>query len=166
MTDKTSQIEQFAVAARNFCSWATSPVIQGEHDAVLAIQYLSALFFAGCALGWEDGEPADFRRPDQRVEAVRLKAAALPIRYYSEVFNNLVIPPEEPVVGDIVDDVVDIYSDIEPGLALFESSNLAAAKDHWQFWFASHWGEHATSAVRALWSYLAKRKGGDKPNSA
>jgi hypothetical protein len=38
MTDKTSQIEQFAVAARNFCSWATSPVIQGEHDAVLAIQ--------------------------------------------------------------------------------------------------------------------------------
>jgi len=133
-------------------------VVQGEHEASLAVQYLSALFAAGCALGWEQGESADFRRPDEGIESVRLKASALPFRYYSEVFNNLVIPPEEPVVGDIVDDLVDIYNDIAPGLALFEKGDLAAAKNHWQFWLSSHWGEHATSALRALWSFLAKRE--------
>jgi len=154
-----SRVERLAVAARNFCAWATSPVVLGEQDVGLAMQYLSALFAAGCALGWKEGGPGDFRRPEQGIEAVRAKAAALPFRYYSEVFNNLVIPPEEPVVGDIVDDLVDIYSDIAPGLELFESGDLAAAKDHWQFWLSSHWGEHATSALRALWSFLAGRKG-------
>jgi hypothetical protein len=54
---------------------------------------------------------------------------------------------------------VDIYSDIAPGLASFESGDLTAAKDQWQFWLASHWGERATSALRALWSFLAGRDG-------
>jgi hypothetical protein len=57
-----------------------------------------------------------------------------------------------------VDDLVDIYSDVAPGLELFESGDLAAAKDHWQFWLSHHWGEHATSALRALWSFLAGRR--------
>jgi hypothetical protein len=156
----TTQIEGFAVAARNFCTWATSAVLQDEHQAGLAAQYLSALFAAGCAFGWDEGEPGDFRRPaTQGVEAVRAKASALQFRYYSEIFNNLVIPPEEPVVGDIVDDLVDIYSDVAPGLALFESGDQGGARNHWQFWFSRHWGEHATSALRALWSYLSEREG-------
>ena len=155
----TSRVEQFAVAARNFCEWATSSVVQGEHDVGLAARYLSALFAAGCALGWEEGEPADFRRPEQGTEAVRLKASALPFRYYSEVFNNLVVPPEEPVVGDIVDDLIDVYSDIAPGLELFDKGDLAAAETHWQFWLPHHWGDDTTSALRALWSFLARREG-------
>jgi hypothetical protein len=152
-------VESFAVAARGFCAWATSPVVKGEHSVGLAAQHVSALLAAGFKLGPEEGEPADLPRPEPEMEAVRLKASALPFRYYSEVFNNLVIPPEEPVVGDIVDDLVDIYSEIAPGLTLFENGDIAAAKNHWQFWLSNHWGEHATSALRALWSYVAKREG-------
>jgi hypothetical protein len=158
-----SRVEQFAVATLNFCSWATSPVTEGEDEAVLAAQYLSALFAAGCALDWKEGESADQKAPTHEIEAVRLKAMALPIRYYSEIFNNLVIPPEQPVVGDIVDDLVDIYGDIAPGLALFQEGERAAALDHWQFWFPYHWGEHATSALRTLWSYLSRCEGSARP---
>jgi hypothetical protein len=158
----TTQIEEFAVAARNFCTWASSAVLQDEQDAGLAARYVSALFAAGCALGWDEGEPGDFRVPEQGVDAVRAKASALPFRHYSEIFNNLVIPPEEPVIGDIVDDLVDIYSDVAPGLALYESGDREGARNHWRFWLSSHWGEHATSAIRALWSYLARRQGSDE----
>jgi hypothetical protein len=153
------QLEQFAKAARDFCAWATSPVMSPEQEAASAAGHISALLASGCALGWEEGVPADGRPPAEELESVRLKAAALPFQYYSEVFNNLIVPPEEPVIGDIVDDLVDIYGDIAPGLELFDSGKLAEARDHWQFWLASHWGEHATSALRALWSYLAKREG-------
>jgi hypothetical protein len=82
-------------------------------------------------------------------------------QYYSEIFNNLLVPSEEPVTGNLVDDLTDIYSDIAPGLDLFDAGRKDEAKNHWQFWLASHWGEHATSASRALWSYLAGREGSE-----
>jgi hypothetical protein len=81
----------------------------------------------------------------------------LPVQYYSEIFNSLVVPPEEGVAGDLVDDLVDIYQDVAPGLELYDAGRRDEAKNHWQFWLASHWGGHATSATRALWSYLAGR---------
>jgi hypothetical protein len=70
MNGNSFQAEQFAVAARNFCEWATSPVVAGGRSAELAAQYLSALFAAGCALGWEEGEPCDAGVPDHLVEDV------------------------------------------------------------------------------------------------
>ena len=35
-----SGVEGLAVAARNFCVWATLPVVQGEHEVGIAIKYL------------------------------------------------------------------------------------------------------------------------------
>jgi hypothetical protein len=156
------QLEEFGRAARSFCSWATSSVDPNEKGTAAAARHIAVLIAAGCALGWVEGEPADFNPPVVGADAARAKASALPFQHYSEVFNPLVVPPEEPAVGDIVDDVVDIYSDIAPGLQLYDSGRFEEAKNHWQFWFACHWGEHATSALRALWSYLAKREGSDR----
>ena len=152
------ELEEFGRAARGFCSWATSPVVPYENEAAAAARHIALLIAAGCALGWAEGEPADFDPPVAGTDAARKKASALPFQYYSEIFNNLVVPAEEPVVGDLVDDIVDIYSDIAPGLALYDAGKLEEAKNHWQFWLSSHWGEHATSALRALWSFLAERE--------
>jgi hypothetical protein len=136
-------------------------VLPHKQEAAVALQHIASLFAAGCALGWAEGEPADFDPPVTGVELVQAKAAALPFQYYSEIFNNLLVPSEEPVTGNLVDDLTDIYSDIAPGLDLFDAGRKDEAKNHWQFWLASHWGEHATSASRALWSYLAGREGSE-----
>ncbi len=157
--DSALRLERFALAAREFCRWAASPIDSSEQAATVVAQLVAELVAAGCALGWTEGEPAEYDTSQVELDAVRLKSSALPFRYYSEVFNNLIVPPEAPVVGDIVDDLVDIYGDISPGLRLFDAGEKLAARNHWQFWLSNHWGEHATSALRALWSYLAGREG-------
>lgn len=96
------------------------------------------------------------------LELVKARASDLPFQYYSEVFNTLVLPAEEPVTGDLVDDLMDIYRDIAPGLVLYRAGRRPEAANHWRFWFTVHWGEHATSALRAAWSYLAGREGSDR----
>ena len=153
-------IAEFARAARAFCEWAVAPPLAGDNVAQQALRHVSRLVAAASELSWDATEPADFVPPSEGdVARLRAKAASIPFQYYSEVFNCLVVPPEEPVVGDIVDDLLDIYGDVVLGLQLFESGAVDAAASHWRFWFAAHWGEHATSAVRALWSHLAEREG-------
>jgi hypothetical protein len=40
-------------------------------------------------------------------------------------------------------------------LQLYEAGQLAEARWQWCFHLIHHWGEHATSAIRALHCYLA-----------
>lgn len=155
----TEQVERFAETARTFCAWATSGQSTESNAVVAAAQAVSNLLAAGFALGPEAGEPAKGEVAPEQLSRVAETAAALPFQYYSEVFNNLIVPLEEPVVGDIVDDSLDIYRDISIGLALFDQGKKIEAADHWRFWFLHHWGEHATSVIRALWSYVGEREG-------
>ena len=158
-TEIATPVERFAGAAERFCAWVDAvPPARGDDLANLC-QLLADLVAAGCALGWSEGEPAEFGCEPFELERARERAAALPFRYYSEIFNNLVVPAEEPVTGNLVDDVADMYGEIAPGLVLYRAGKREEAADHWRFWFASHWGEHATSALRAVWSFLAERDG-------
>ncbi len=151
-------VERFARVAREFCAWARRSGESGEENAQRSAQLLAELIASACALGWRAGEPSERSVPADELAIVQKNAATMPIRFYSEIFSNLVVPPEEPVVGDLVDDIGDIYADIAVGLAAFDAGEVAEAQGHWQFWFAHHWGEHATSALRALWSHLADRE--------
>ncbi len=126
-----------------------------------AARYVADLIAAACRLGWEVGCPENLDVPEELLARAREHFSRLPVRYYSEIFANLVVPPEKPVVADLADDLVDIYRDLYPGLLLFDAGKHAEAGDHWRFWFAHHWGEHATSAIRAIWSYLAGREGAE-----
>ena len=74
---------------------------------------------------------------------------------YGEVFDPLTIPSEEPVIGSIADDIIDIYRDVVTGLRAYRLGDLANARWEWAFNFAHHWGEHATGAIRALHAWLA-----------
>ncbi len=151
-------IEAFAESARAYCTWAASPPSPAEEEARQAIELIADLITRACRLGWNEGTPSLCERNDAEIEKVRTKAKVLPLQYYSAIFNNLIVPPEEAVVGDLADDIEDIYRDVASGLELFEQGEVQEAADHWQFWFANHWGEHATSALRALWSHLAGRE--------
>ena len=71
-------------------------------------------------------------------------------KFYREMFAPYDFNEAEPVVGDLADDLADIYRDIRRGLGKWRLGDSAGAAWEWQFHFAAHWGEHATSALRAL----------------
>ena len=149
-----------AHAVSDYCAWATDENFNSNPELELAkvTKLVANLIAAACSLGWEEGNPAEELEVSEKTHFINQKASQFPIKYYSEIFNNLVLPSEEPVTGNLVDDLLDIYLDLYPGLDLYNSGNLDEANDHWQFWFQHHWGEHATSALRAMWCYLANRE--------
>lgn len=66
--------------------------------------------------------------------------------------------PEKPVVGDLADDLADIYGDVVPPLRAWRSGTAewqAIALYEWRFNLHFHWGKHAVEAITALhaWSY-------------
>jgi hypothetical protein len=71
-------------------------------------------------------------------------------KYYQEMFAPYKLEDKEPVVGDLADDLADIYRDLADGLAKWRRGEREGAAWAWQFQFACHWGEHLTSALRAL----------------
>ena len=52
------------------------------------------------------------------------------------------------MVGGLADDIADIYTDLSEDLSLHRSGHVAEAE--WLFLnsFRSHWGRHASSAIR------------------
>ena len=155
--------DSFARSVQAYCDWAISSTKNTDPNQELERAFqLVADLVAGCsALGWSEGVPSE-RDPDPSgLELVKAKVKELPLQYYSEIYSNLIVPPEEPVVGDLMDDLLDIYSDLSPGLVLYNSNEKEEALAHWKFWFTVHWGEHATSAIRAMWSYLSKMEASD-----
>jgi hypothetical protein len=62
--------------------------------------------------------------------------------------------PDEPVFGNLADDLADIYRDIKPGLRAWATGDdryLTSIILAWKFpLFGSNWGVHAVSALRAL----------------
>ena len=57
---------------------------------------------------------------------------------------------EESGMGDIGDDMLDIYKDIKAGCLLFERGEWTEAVWQWSFLHRIHWGRHAVGALFAL----------------
>lgn len=79
----------------------------------------------------------------------------LSFNYYSKFFSPEKGAAEEPVTGNLADDLADTYRDIKKGLNLYERGYAADAVWQWNQSFETHWGRHATSAMHALHAYLA-----------
>jgi hypothetical protein len=73
---------------------------------------------------------------------------------YREVFDPY-SEDEEEVTGSLADDLADIYRELRSGLRKWKRGQTGAALWDWRFGFESHWGEHATGALRALRSLSA-----------
>jgi hypothetical protein len=67
---------------------------------------------------------------------------------YWEVFDPY--EQDEPVVGSLSDDMLDVCRDIEAGLVLYRQGNVDEAVWHWRFSRQIHWGDHAVDALKAL----------------
>jgi len=158
MADAT---EQFACEAKSYCQWMLIDKNSGPGVAREALVRITRLYLTALALpnkfpqAVETGSPGQGSTPRSWQDLYPVLAARLPFQHYGEVFNPLPVPPEESIVGDLADDLSDIFGDVDRGLRLFETGRQEEAAWDWRFSLVHHWGEHATSAIRALHCYLA-----------
>lgn len=69
---------------------------------------------------------------------------------YWEIYDPFHL--EEPVCGDLKDDLQDIYRDLCSGIKAFKAGNVCNAIWEWKFGLNNHLGQHAVDAIRALHS--------------
>jgi hypothetical protein len=154
-------IEHFAHAANQFAAWAAQREDSGAIAARNVLRHLTELYLAALSLPASAGSE---NAPDIDVDIVEWKTicancARLPLDYYGEIFDPLTMPPQEPVVGSLADDIGDIYRDVVTGLRHYRAGRTDEAVWQWTFLFQVHWGEHATGAIRALHAWLAANEG-------
>jgi hypothetical protein len=96
-----------------------------------------------------------------RAEVERLKANVSEklgaTRFYWMVFETPVDPAgskPEPVIGDLVDDIEELYADLAPALSAWKQNPARFERAVLWDWratpFEAHSAAHAASAVRAL----------------
>lgn len=152
--------DRFSDEARRFVEWADGTSSSQTMNAAVALRRVVALYGVALELPqpWsEKVSTGELPCPDltRRLAAVRQRASAIPLQHYSEIFSPHVMQ-DEPVVGDLSDDLHDIYGHVAKGLHLHEMGRIDDALWEWGFGFQTHWGEHASSAIRALHCYLAR----------
>jgi len=144
------QIEAFFDAATPFCKWAESAPATPAEEVDTAIKMLSKLL----ALVHElpqlfDDEDAPSATHDEWL-AVYKRFGALPFNYYACYSEPHLAENPSPGVGDIADDLADIWRDLRGGLELYQKGNYAAAAWEWRESFNIHWGRHASRALYAF----------------
>ena len=150
----TAPVETFAYAATQFCAWAEGPPGEEAAEVSAARLHLARLYLGALALRepgrgdeWEDWEPSERTEPSWR--DVFQRFGALPFNYYSCVDPH-VVPTDETVIGDLADDLADIWRDLRIGLWAYRGGDLKAAEAQWRSSFTIHWGRHAADALLAL----------------
>jgi hypothetical protein len=169
--DAPHRIDAFAAVAEDYCAWAEQNGDAADPDADLdadpdadataARTLLAELFRRAIDLPSPDaGDDADAPEiPPDEYQRVYQRFGGLPFNYYSECFNPLTVPAEEPVTADLADDLADIWRDVKAGLLLYRGGNRNAAAWIWRFHFDVHWGHHATAAIYALQSWFSAQLG-------
>ena len=149
-------VERFAGSVERFCSLIEhhQSLTAGEFVRSCAV-CLADLYTAAVPLSLlpveidsdeliEDAVSTEQARAIDRQIGGILGSACL----YWEVFD----PREEsdPVVGDLGDDLADIYRDVKNGLVAFSKGSANEAIWHWQWGFRYHWGDHVVDALRVM----------------
>lgn len=160
-------IAPFAEAATAFCRWAEGAPADATSEALTARLLAAEVFRRVLDLPQRDAEVDAPEISNDDYHRIRVRFGALPFNFYSEVFDPLVVPAEdEPVVGDLSDDLADIWRDLKRGLLLWERNERDAAAWEWRFHFDVHWGHHITGALYALQSWLSANPPDDEAKPA
>ena len=153
-------VARFVLAARDFVAWCEGHA--SSMDALSALRLLSELYAAALHLP----EPATEELLDEDLGGVTREewkvvyaraGKLLPLGLYGMVDDPLVVPAEEPVLGDLADDVADTYRDVAGALRAFDAGHTAEALWEWRFGLRSHWGGHVTGALVALHAHAARQ---------
>ena len=143
-------IANFAEVARGYCSWCEGESL-GPNPESQAAGWLARLYAAALELPDREAE-SDGELPELPAEADRAKSNLAPFLgwYYREFFDPDPMRNDEHGMGDVGDDLWDVYRDVRAGLVLFDSGEVDDAMWHWSFLHRIHWGRHAVGGLLAL----------------
>lgn len=155
----SAEIHKFHEAALAYCTWAECRAMPADEDAVEALRHLTTLYRLALDLPdvFGDEEPSDVLEID--AERVEQRFSNFPFKSYVVCYNPLELN-EKPALGDISDDLSDIWSDLQGGLTLYKAGHYPAAAWNWRFHFMHHWGRHAAFAISAIHIWLSNKRDG------
>jgi hypothetical protein len=156
---RTPEAEQFRAAAVAYCQ------LIDRHRDLTAAEFVAAaepllaqLYYAGALLS--EPEPTSEHIPDDvvsvdDVRGIQRSLGLLLGRHdeYWELFDPVDGADRSPLGGLLSQDLVEIYLDVRNSLALLDPKRRVPDADvlwQWRFGFTSHWGRHASSALRVI----------------
>lgn len=150
-------VPRFAAVADEYRGWVRAGTDTGPEAVRRALGLILRVYLAALELPGNSDYTGSVTQlpPTVRFDAYTALAGRLPFLFYGEVFDPRPVPPEPPVVGDLADDLADVYYELDHGLRHYDTGDRDEAVWKWRFGLVHHWGEHATSAIRAMHCWLA-----------
>lgn len=153
MTHAASPFAAFHELAKGFCAWCEGESL-GSNPELAASAWLAHLHAAALQLPEADPDNDD-GLPELPVGP--LAQAERNLKPFAGSFYRTVFDPDprntdEPVMGDIGDDLLDTYKDIKAGCALCDGGRSQEALWYWSYMHRLHWGQHAVGALAALYA--------------
>lgn len=155
-----TSIYDFANAVRSFCDWAqldASPSTM-KSEMLLARRHLATLYAMAVDLPQCECERRESTLTHDDWTVTFKRFGQLPVAYYGAILDPLEVPASASTVGDLADDLADIWRDLKEGLVLFDSGDLDAAGFQWWESFTIHWGDHAANALTVVHSWIGKNE--------
>lgn len=158
MNARSENVERFAAEAEQFEQWAKSGSDTGAEAVRNGLVRITRLYLAALDLPpAHDTEEFDFEQfnvDDEEWRAVLVHSSRLGVDYYGSIFDPMPVPPQEACVGSLCDDIADIYRDVVTELRAYRAGYAQHATFRWGSMLLFHWGNHATSAIRAMHCWL------------
>jgi len=160
----SEDFQQFIEACRDYCTLLEN---RTKSSSLLQVQKaLLNLYSKGLNLQTIDlvsNEDFQEKADNDLFESVKQQTAELigKQQYYRSIFDPTenVFGSEKPVIGDLLDDIMDIYKDLKHQLMIFDlntedSMESAIWSMKSDFWF--HWSHHAIDAMRTIHYIIEK----------
>ena len=155
---RTKMFADFYESANNFCFHIENYSAQSSDDFLqttrqkLLVLYDTALKFPNIDI--ENAGDTDDKLEEKEFEKILFFISErLDNRYYWHVFDPSNQVDTEPVCGDLLDDLGDIYKDLKRSISIFEMDTIESQETAvWQFkfYFEKHWGDHCINALMAM----------------
>ena len=144
-------VESFIESVERFCEWSEA----NQHDYLEARQHLLTLMASIPHLAEHrysgDGGITAPSRGSEQWQCDHKHFSDLPFQYYQVIFNpHDLNQTDDPVTGDLHEDLADIFGDLWGGLELHRAGHKVEALSHWVDSYFYHWGHHASSSLCAL----------------
>ncbi len=156
------EIIAFQKAAIRFCSLLENDINSSVVWTRQILDVLAEVYSIGqklpdlSLLGVSMDTPEEFRIGEHDWKQIFERVSrAIPRRHYWMYFDPILKSDsnQEAVVGDLADDLADIYRDLKSGLSIWESQLRIQVPEivwNWKFLFQAHWGQHAIDAMQVL----------------
>lgn len=155
---ESKETKDFLRIVREFCAFVESSEKTDKEFLRQLQSLLLVLYYHAISLSWtsldHNEEFADKLSKEEQKNILKIISDKIGEgRFYWDVFDPTNDKDTEPVCGDLVDDLGDIYKDVKKGLLNFDLGTIAS-KDQavwdWKFGFEKHWGQHAIDALRTI----------------